>query len=127
MKTDKQTIGDWGEEAAATFLTQHGYDIVAKKYETKAGEIDIIAWHTKKHFGNTLCFVEVKTRSYGRGSAERATGKEKLQRIQRAARSYCLSAHISMNSTPIQFEQVSIYIPCDTEEPTFRMYVIPVE
>ena len=126
-KTEKQVIGDWGEAAALRFLTQQGYEIIDTKYRTKSGEIDLIAWHRKKHHGKTLCFIEVKTRSYGHGSAERATGPEKMKRMLRAARSYCLSSHISVNATPIQFEQVSVYIDPDSKTPRFRMYVIPVD
>ncbi|PIT86130.1 MAG: hypothetical protein COU33_04865, partial [Candidatus Magasanikbacteria bacterium CG10_big_fil_rev_8_21_14_0_10_43_6] len=76
--------------------------IVKTQYRTKQGEIDIIAWHTKSHHGKTLCFIEVKTRSYGKGSAERATGREKMRRLQRAAQSYCMAYAIDVEQTPIQ-------------------------
>ena len=109
MKTNKQRIGAWGEHIAAHFLIEKGYMIVEKNFQTRRGEIDIIAWHKKPHHGNTLCFIEVKTRSYGKGSAERATSKQKVRRIQLAARAYCLKENIDINTTPIQFEQVSVY------------------
>lgn len=110
MTTKKRVLGDWGEEQAARFLLEKGYFIVERNFQTRRGEIDIIAWHKKPHFGNTLCFIEVKTRSYGLGSAARATGFEKIQHIMFAARVYCLQKRISMDTTPIQFENISIYI-----------------
>ncbi len=109
-KTDKQELGAWGEEEAASFLLQEGYDIIERNYQVRKGEIDIIAWHDKYHWGKTLCFIEVKTRSYGEGSAERATGEKKVGNIFHSARMYCLEHNIDIDHTPIQFEQVSVYV-----------------
>ena len=71
-RTERQKIGDWGEEQASLFLSRHGYEITDRNYcihtrGQKVGEVDIVAWCNKHHFGRTLCFVEVKTRSYGEG------------------------------------------------------------
>ena len=125
-KTQKQEIGAWGEEEATRFLSQAGYDIVERNYQIRGGEIDIIAWHSKYHFGKTLCFIEVKTRSYGLGSAERATGREKIVRLSRAAQYYCLERGIPIEATPIQFEQVSVYID-EQKNGHCRLFVIPME
>ena len=109
MQTKKQEIGAWGEEVAVGVLKEKGYEIIERNFEIREGEIDIIAWHTKPHFGRTLCFVEVKTRGGEQGSAERATGREKLGRMKQAAIAYCLRYNINRDTMPIQFEQVSIY------------------
>jgi putative endonuclease len=53
-----QRIGKWGEETAAEYLTQKGYEVVARNIRTPYGEIDIIAKQ-----GDTTIFVEVKTRT----------------------------------------------------------------
>lgn len=63
----KRETGDRGERIAAEFLEQHGYRIVMANFEAPIGrnsrevqvigEIDIVALD-----GETLCFVEVKTR-----------------------------------------------------------------
>lgn len=127
-QTDKQKAGAWGEERAALFLADQGYEIVERNFHFKHCELDIIAWHKKYHHGRTLCFIEVKTRAdAGDGSAERATGREKLAHLLRAAQAYCLEHQIDIERTPIQFEQVSVYTSCDTHRPQFRHYVIPVE
>ncbi len=47
-----------GEDLAAKFLVKKGYEILKRNYRAATGEIDIIA-----HHGDTLVFVEVKTRS----------------------------------------------------------------
>ncbi len=54
--THNQKVGKWGEETAAEFLRQHGYQILARNARTPYGEIDIIAKQ-----GETTIFVEVKT------------------------------------------------------------------
>lgn len=65
--TSKRETGDRGERMAAEFLEKNGYRIVMANFEAPIGrnsrevqvigEIDIIALD-----GETLCFVEVKTR-----------------------------------------------------------------
>ncbi len=125
MQTQKQIIGEWGEREAVRFLIEKGYKIVERNFQTRQGEIDIIATHDKIHFGKTLCFVEVKTRGGEKGSAERATRGEKFGKIQKAAQYYCLEHGVDIEHTPIQFEQVSIYGgPKGLKD--IRLYEIPV-
>ena len=47
-----------GEEKAASYLKKQGYKIIAKNFQTRFGEIDIIA-ENKEY----IVFVEVKARS----------------------------------------------------------------
>ncbi len=51
-----QKVGRWGEETAVIFLSQRGYEILARNARTPYGEIDIIARQ-----GDMTIFVEVKT------------------------------------------------------------------
>lgn len=124
---NKREMGTWGEEQAMAFLERHGYEIVERNYQARHGEIDIIGWHDKYHHGRTLCFIEVKTRTYGVGSAERATGGGKLRHLLTAARQYCQFHHIPMDSTPIQFEHISVYANRRTKAVKIKKYVIPVD
>ncbi|MFH1286506.1 MAG: YraN family protein [Candidatus Magasanikbacteria bacterium] len=126
-KTKKQILGKWGEEQAALFLIRKRYTIVQRNFSIRGGEVDIIAWHRKKHFGNTLCFIEVKTRSYGIGSAERATGYEKQQKMFNAAKGYCVQKTIPVDTTPIQFEHVSVYVSEKAKKVKIKKFVIPVD
>jgi putative endonuclease len=52
--------GERGEDAAYFYLRRLGFTIVARRWRTgrMRGEVDLIAWE-----GDTLCFIEVKTRS----------------------------------------------------------------
>ena len=47
-----------GEALVAEYLRNNGFKLVAHGYFCRFGEIDLIAWE-----GNTLCFIEVKTRT----------------------------------------------------------------
>jgi putative endonuclease len=58
MTTQKQAIGQWGEEIASHYLESKGYTICARNFHAAHGEIDIVA--SKEA---ALIFVEVKTRS----------------------------------------------------------------
>jgi len=83
-KTGHLRVGKVGEEVAAKYLTQNGFEIKERNYSKKWGELDIVALKDKK-----LHFVEVKTRSgidYGAG--EEAIGRLKQQRLLGAAKMY---------------------------------------
>lgn len=47
-----------GEALVADYLRKNGFKLVGHGYFCRFGEIDLIAWE-----GNTLCFIEVKTRT----------------------------------------------------------------
>lgn len=73
----KSSIGRLGEDYAASFLTSQNYQIIARNYHSRFGEIDIIA--KKNH---ELIFVEVKTRtSENFGTAEEALTFQKREKI----------------------------------------------
>jgi len=58
QNTDKKKeLGKEGEDIAVRFLKKNKYKILEKNFRTPLGEIDIIA-----RDGDTLVFVEVKTR-----------------------------------------------------------------
>jgi len=59
MKYNK-IIGSLGENMAADILEKQGYEVIARNYTCKLGEIDIIAIDTKD---KVLSFIEVKTRT----------------------------------------------------------------
>jgi putative endonuclease len=82
-----QRIGKRGEEIAAAQLKAKGYEILARNYSCRLGEIDIVARH-----GETTCFIEVKSRkntAFGRPCE--AVSYAKQQHMKRTAM-YYLSA-----------------------------------
>jgi putative endonuclease len=74
-------FGFEGEDMAAKWLAEKGYQIMHRNWRYKQYEIDIIALKN-----NFLHFIEVKTRhgSYY-GNPEDSVGKKKFKNLQRAA------------------------------------------
>ncbi|MCU1587462.1 MAG: YraN family protein [Frankiales bacterium] len=55
---DRRALGAWGEDLAVRHLQAAGYDVLARNWRCREGELDIVA-----RGGDALVFVEVKTRS----------------------------------------------------------------
>ena len=88
MKTrrSKTDIGRSGEQQAATFLQQQGYQILETNFTAVNKEIDIIALDRQ---ADELVFVEVKTRSTSAyGHPARAVDRQKFNNLLTAARTY---------------------------------------
>jgi putative endonuclease len=82
----QQSVGRWGEQAAAEYLEKQGYQILARNFRSGHSEVDIIARQE-----NVLVFVEVKARSSNRyGYPEYAVSPKKRQHILSAAEKYIL-------------------------------------
>ena len=80
----QQVIGRWGEEIAAQFLQQKGYEILQRNVRTPYGELDIVA-----RCGATIVFVEVKTRtSSSFGLPEISVGPRKIRHLLDSAQSF---------------------------------------
>ena len=60
----RRTLGRLGEELAAGHMARLGFEVLARNARTRAGEIDLIVFD-----GETLVFVEVKTRRRAIGAA----------------------------------------------------------
>jgi len=79
------TVGLWGEHQAEAFLERKGYKILSRRFRLSArDELDLVA-----RDGETLVFVEVKTRnteSFGRPMA--AVDRNKRHYLSRAAVRY---------------------------------------
>lgn len=84
-KLTRIEIGDLGERIACAHLRADGRKILYRNYRgPKGGELDIVA-----RDGETLSFVEVKTRTYrGRGRPLDAVDAGKQDLIERGANSW---------------------------------------
>ncbi len=103
--SEKQKIGEIGENIAVKFLVKHGFSILDRNYTKKWGEIDIVA---KK--GSTLYFIEVKSVSsaeelaYRREKVSHGTESDyraednmhpwKMKRLSRTIQTYLLDKKI---------------------------------
>jgi putative endonuclease len=99
------TLGDQGEEAVYFHLRKKGCMIVARRWRStrQPGDLDLVAWE-----GDTLCFVEVKTRSrLDIATAESAVDADKRRMIRRMARLYMSS--LREQPKRVRFDIVSVY------------------
>jgi putative endonuclease len=95
-------LGRRGEHAAEKFLRRSGYRIVARNYRAAGAEIDLVAFD-----GETLVFVEVKTRrTSSAGAPEDAVDARKQLRMRRAAEAFA-AAYRAGNRT-MRFDVVAI-------------------
>ena len=77
----RHTFGEWGEDLAARHLEAAGFEIVARGFRCRFGEIDIIA--TK---ADLLVFCEVKSRRRaGFTTPLEAVNRTKQQRLVKTA------------------------------------------
>lgn len=94
----RRLLGDEGERHAYFYLRRQNYVVVARQWRAPNvdGEIDLIAWQ-----GETLCFIEVKTRSANdRFAPERAIHHAKRKALRRMARAYVRSLYASDEPMP---------------------------
>jgi putative endonuclease len=98
--------GRVGEDYAHRFLQRKGCVVVARNYRTRSGsgEIDIVAWD-----GETLAFVEVKTRATKEfGEPESAVDAEKRRKLRIAAMDYARRAEVDWARA--RFDIVSVLL-----------------
>ncbi|MBI4456829.1 MAG: YraN family protein [Acidobacteria bacterium] len=95
-------VGEAGETVALRFLLGKGYDVVARNFRVGNGELDIIAYH-----GETLVFVEVKTRSHkDRYPPQLAVNKRKEEKLVRLATAFC--HRYGLDLVPIRFDVIAV-------------------
>jgi putative endonuclease len=115
MPTDRrQSLGKLGEDLACAELRRRGYAILARRYRTRFGEIDIVASHAGR-----IVFVEVKARAtcqFGDGAESVTAGKQR--RIGQMAIDYL--ARRRMPDRPCRFDVVSV--DCSSAFPVVEVY-----
>src|SRR6185295_15837450 len=108
------SLGTLGESYAAAYLDQLGFRLVAANFTLPVGrnlrgavinaEIDLVAYD-----GNTLCFVEVKTRASDWFAPPQANIDLRKQRqIARAARAYL--SLFELEAEPYRFDVVTVLL-----------------
>jgi putative endonuclease len=100
----RDVLGDRGENLAARFLRNLGYKIIIRNFRCELGEIDIIA-----RDGDTLVFVEVKTRAYDDPAPEDQVNTVKQHQLTKVARSYL--GRYGFPQPPARFDVVAVVWP----------------
>ncbi|MGI8884993.1 MAG: YraN family protein [Pyrinomonadaceae bacterium] len=118
-------VGEFGERLAAEFLENRGFRLVLSNFKVPvgrnnkgvsvSGEIDLIALD-----GDTICFVEVKTRSSDEfASPLAAVDLRKQRQITRTARVY--RKIFNLRSARFRYDVVSIVLT-DGKEPLVELF-----
>lgn len=98
----RQITGRQGEALARAELERRGYAILAERFRTRCGEIDLVA-----RKGPTLVFVEVRTRRVSdAGTAVESVTRRKQLRVARMAAAY-VATH-GGGDGPCRFDVVAI-------------------
>ena len=101
-QTFRQILGKQGEDLAVQELRRRGYAILARRYRTRFGEIDIVAEEA-----GAVIFVEVKARRSSKyGAATDAVPTWKQRRIAAMALDYL--ARTNRLERPARFDVVAI-------------------
>ena len=97
-------VGAWGEALAAEYLRKKHYKVLATRYLSRYGEIDLIVCDKKY-----LVFVEVKLRRNASfAEAREFVDYRKQERVRTTA-----SFYLAENETTLQprFDVIEIYAP----------------
>lgn len=103
--------GRRGEEEAYFYLRKRGYLMVARNYRSprSRSELDLVGWD-----GETLCFIEVKTRSTrDLVPAEAAVDIEKQRDLTHIAREFLRKVK---GNPAVRFDVVSVYFAGERAE-----------
>ena len=114
MSRARVAFGNFGEDLACRELETRGYEILARRYRRRGGEIDIIA-----RDGRTTVFIEVKARE-GRdfGEPVEAVTPWKRRRISRIALEYLARHHL--DESPCRFDVVAVHL--ESDRPVVSVY-----
>lgn len=105
-KQESLRVGVRGETYAYWYLRRQGYVFIARNYEPtrEKGELDLVGFD-----GDTLAFVEVRTRALVDGRPalpELSIGREKHQVLVRTAHAFLRERHVK--KCPVRFDVVAI-------------------
>lgn len=102
--TLRQDLGRYGEQRAAIYLEDRGYQIIERNWRSASGEIDLIARQDDR-----LVFVEVKTRNgSGYGHPFEAITPAKVARMRRLAAEWCTKRQVS--AIRVRLDAISVLI-----------------
>jgi len=94
--------GRAAEALAAAWLERQGFTVVARNHATRRGEVDLVCEE-----GETLCFVEVRSRSAGGlGTPAESVTPAKARRVVAAATHWAMTHGCLERS--IRFDVVSL-------------------
>ncbi len=103
MTRHRRALGAAGEEAVAAWYQAHGYEVLARNWRCRQGELDLVLAS-----GRTFVFCEVKSRtSVAFGAPVEAVTRDKQLRVRRLAARW-LEEEAPMHPRDIRFDVASV-------------------
>lgn len=100
--THNQALGLAGEDLAAAWYEAHGYEVLARNWRVREGELDLVVRRAR-----TLVFCEVKTRSSTAfGSPAEAVTRDKRDRIRHLAATFLQTSPVKARE--IRFDVAAV-------------------
>jgi len=106
--------GERGELEALFYLRRRGFRVIERRWRSPDhnGDLDLIAWAPESETSDTLCFIEVKSRSTrDLTPAASAINDAKRSMLRRMARSFLRTLPRENRAETLKrFDVVSVYI-----------------
>lgn len=99
----RHQLGLRGETLAAQHLERLGFEIVARNFRTRHGELDLVAFD-----GTVLVFAEVKTRRQGSGNPWESLHLRKRAQVRRMATAYLNRVPERPRGRSLRFDAIGV-------------------
>ena len=104
MTRARRTLGAAGEAAVAAWYADRGYEVLARNWRCRTGELDLVV-----RKGRTLVFCEVKTRSSAAfGAPVEAVTRTKQARLRRLAGCWLEAGGRPAGASELRFDVASV-------------------
>ena len=130
MQTEKQKVGEIGENIAVKHLVKHKYKILDRNYRKKWGEIDIIASKNKVFHFIEVKSVSCETWKYNKINVSGETFDDyrpeenvhpwKIKRLKRAIQSYLIEKNVS-GETEWQLDIMAVFFDFSKKRAKIRI------
>ena len=108
MTDVRHTAGQRGEKFAVEHFERLGFEVLARNHRTRFGELDLVAFD-----GETLVFVEVKTRRSGARDPWESLHDRKRSKVRRMALAWLMESTDRPYGAELRFDGIAILLDTD--------------
>ena len=108
MTDVRHVAGRRGEDLAAEHFERLGFEVLARNHRTRFGELDLVAYD-----GDTLVFVEVKTRRVDAREPWESLHDRKRSQVRRMAVAWLAEGTDRPFGAQLRFDAVAVLLDAD--------------